>query len=198
MKEKESELKNILKLFSEVGINLEQEQDELNSLAARVKSELPNYNERMKSTQDIRNQYHGGTSKRIKENDYIRIYGEGTGAFVTIYPCKNKYKWVRNLKNKFAIWKAERAGKNYIFHKLRDKKSTQDFACIQKPRPNKEFETPSQITSLENMFKDLAKEREVLKNANKAFKIDMDKLKKKSFKKRATLYIPKIVFRSKK
>jgi len=198
LKEEESELKKLQELFNGTGTDLKQEQDELNSLAARVKSELPNYNERIKSTQDIRYQYHRGTSKRIKENDYIRIYGEGAGGFVTIYPCKNKYKWVRNLKDKFAIWKAERAGKNYIFHKLRDKKSTQDFACIQKPRPNKEFETPSQITSLENMFKDLAKEREVLKNANKAFKTDMDKLKKKRFKQRATLYILKIVFRSKK
>ncbi|MDG1950240.1 MAG: hypothetical protein P8J32_05515 [bacterium] len=204
MKEEESNFKDIQDLFNGVlngktakGGPTESEQ--LSALEKKAKASFEDYDSRIVPGHSGNYKYPQATySKRIKENDYVRMYGEGSGPFVTLYASKHKRKWVRNLSNKFKTWKAERKGINYIFHKNKDKESIQELVAIRKQAPKKEFKTPYQITSLENMFKDLAKERETLKQTNKTMLDDLNKLKKKRLKKRITYYIPRIKFRAKK
>lgn len=172
-------------------------EEQLKKVDAKVKIALQGYGERIETTQNIKRKHYVRVNKRIKENDYVRIYGEGKGAFVTIYPSKNKFKWLRAIINKTSLWLAEKNGKNYIFHKLKNKENLQNYASIKqlKQQKREQYKTPRQITSLEKMFKDLAEEREALKNANAKAVKDIRKLKEKRFKNRITFYIPRFKFR---
>lgn len=189
--EKDKALREIERLFKE--------QDARRGMVAHVREGEKEYSAKKQPKKKDPYEYNNAFSvKRIKENDFVRMYGEGSGGFVTIFPSRLKRKWMRNAIDKFRMWKAERTGKNYIFHKRHNKEELQERAFIRNKNPKPTYQTPREITSLENMFKDLAKERETLKDANKVFKKDLEELRKKRLKKRMTIYIPRIKFRPKK
>ena len=187
--EKDKALREIERLFAE--------QDARRGIAAHIKQDEKERSSE-KSKKDPYKYNNTFSAKRIKENDFVRMYGEGSGGFVTIFPSSLKRKWMRTVIDKFRMWNAERVGKNYIFHKRYNKEELQERAFIRKKNPKPIYQTPREITSLENMFKDMAKERETLKDANKVFKKDLEELKKKRLKKRMTIYIPRIKFRPNK